>query len=229
MMVGSSSDGTDASLPAGALRRLVPDSLAKSSSTEMTSILSLPSALPGFSSGFGAGRSRPRRVPNRPVFVALSLYIWLRQPGAGCLSLSLVAPTNTSRSHHAGRHDAQAFGGSWQLYSGDRGTARFPSTASTSIPPDRNRKIGSAVAVAHAAQPAKEFAVTQVAKVQSETGLRLVPKRSETPSIRSSFSSMDSTTPADAVFRFAQIVHDSRTGAARSSSPGPRGTCLRPL
>ncbi|MDL2410980.1 alpha/beta fold hydrolase, partial [Rhizobium calliandrae] len=96
------------------------------------------------------------------------------------------------------------------------GTAISLNSVEVSIPPDRNRKIGEVQWPSRMPpNPQKEFAVTQVVKVPSEDkalewyrGNR--NKRHQVIIFVHGFNN----TYADAVFRFAQVVHDSGTDAA---------------
>lgn len=103
-----------------------------------------------------------------------------------------------------------------KLYSGDRGTAISVHSVSVSIPPDRNRKIGEVQWPAHMPpDPQEEFAVTEILKVQSEHQvLDWYRKKRNAKRQVVIFVHGFNNTYADAVFRFAQIVHDSGTDAS---------------
>jgi esterase/lipase superfamily enzyme len=111
-----------------------------------------------------------------------------------------------------------------KLYSGDRGTAISLNSVDVSIPPDRNRKIGEVQWPSRMPpKPETEFAVTKVAKVQSD-GQALDWYRRNRNSRRQViiFVHGFNNTYADAVFRFAQIIHDSEPMPLQSSSLGRR-------
>ena len=103
-----------------------------------------------------------------------------------------------------------------KLFSGDRGTAISLNSVDVSIPPDRNRKIGEVQWPSRMPpNPQKEFAVTEVAKVQSEgQAFDWYRKNRNTKHQVIIFVHGFNNTYADAVFRFAQIIHDSGTDAA---------------
>ncbi|PZN97699.1 MAG: esterase [Hyphomicrobiales bacterium] len=101
-------------------------------------------------------------------------------------------------------------------YSGDRAMTISLDRIVVSIPPDRARKIGDVQWPARApADPEKEFAVVETSKLTSEkqTGdwFRKNRNRKRQALI---FVHGFNNTYSDAVFRFAQIVHDARTDAA---------------
>lgn len=127
-----------------------------------------------------------------------------------------VAPTGTSRVTMLVATTRKPSEDHGKLYSGDRGTAISLNSVDVSIPPDRNRKIGEVQWPSRMPpNPQKEFAVTKVAKVQSE-GMALDWYRRNRNSRHQViiFVHGFNNTYADAVFRFAQIVHDSGTDAA---------------
>ena len=152
-----------------------------------------------------------------PVLVALSLIT------SGCANRAqnvlqplAVAPTGTSRVTMLVATTRKPSENPGRLYSGDRGTAISLNSVDVSIPPDRNRKIGEVQWPSHMPpNPQKEFAVTQVAKVQSEgQALDWYRKNRDTRHQVIIFVHGFNNTYADAVFRLAQIVHDSGTEAA---------------
>jgi esterase/lipase superfamily enzyme len=152
-----------------------------------------------------------------PALVALSLV------ASGCagrvqdvLRPLAVVPTGTSRVTMLVATTRKPSEDPGKLYSGDRGTAISLNSVAVSIPPDRNRKIGEVQWPSRMPpDPNKEFAVTQVDKVQSE-GQALDWYRRNRNFRRQViiFVHGFNNTYADAVFRFAQIVHDSGTDAA---------------
>ncbi|NRP74766.1 hypothetical protein ILFOPFJJ_05688 [Ensifer psoraleae] len=102
-----------------------------------------------------------------------------------------------------------------RLYSGERGTAISLNNVTVSIPPDRNRKIGEVQWPSRMPpNPEKEFSVLEVGKVATE-GQALAWFRKNRNAKRQVliFVHGFNNTYADAVFRFAQIVHDSGTNA----------------
>jgi len=152
-----------------------------------------------------------------PILLALSLI------ASGCANRAqdvlrplAVAPTGTSRVTMLVATTRKPSEDPGKLYSGDRGTAISLNSVDVSIPPDRNRKIGEVQWPSRMPpNPQKEFAVTEVAKVQSEGKAldwyrRNRNKRHQVIIFVHGFNN----TYADAVFRFAQIVHDSGTDAA---------------
>ncbi len=152
-----------------------------------------------------------------PVLLALSLVT------SGCASRAqdvlrplAVAPTGTIRVTMLVATTRKSSQDPGKLYSGDRGTAISLNSVDVSIPPDRNRKIGEVQWPSRMPpNPQKEFAVTQVDKVESEGKAldwyrRNRNKRHQVIIFVHGFNN----TYADAVFRFAQIVHDSGTNAA---------------
>ena len=152
-----------------------------------------------------------------PVLVALSL------AASGCASRAqevlrplAVAPIGTTRVTMLVATTRKPSEDPGKLFSGDRGTAISLNSVDVSIPPDRNRKIGEVQWPSRMPpNPQKEFAVTQVDKVESEGKAldwyrRNRNKRHQVIIFVHGFNN----TYADAVFRFAQIVHDSGTDAA---------------
>lgn len=151
-----------------------------------------------------------------PVLLALSIV------ASGCagrvqdvLQPLAVAPTGTTRVTMLVATTRKASEDPGKLFSGDRGTAISLNSVDVSIPPDRNRKIGEVQWPSRIPpNPQKEFAVTQVAKVQSEGQIldwyRANRKKHQVIIFVHGFNN----TYADAIFRFAQIVHDSGTDAA---------------
>ncbi|MGO8123157.1 alpha/beta hydrolase [Rhizobium ruizarguesonis] len=186
----------------------------------MTTSLSLPGRiaqdLTGF--GFGFAKAITARVGRAvPVLVAVSLVT------SGCanrvqdvLQPLAVAPAGTSRVTMLVATTRKPSEDPGKLFSGDRGTAISLNSVDVSIPPDRNRKIGEVQWPSRMPpNPQKEFAVTQVAKVQSEgQAFDWYRKNRNTKHQVIIFVHGFNNTYADAVFRFAQIVHDSGTDAA---------------
>ncbi|WP_245519690.1 alpha/beta hydrolase [Mesorhizobium sp. M2E.F.Ca.ET.219.01.1.1] len=105
---------------------------------------------------------------------------------------------------------------SGRLYSGDRGTAISLNEIVVSIPPDRNRTVGKIQwPLLVKPDPEKEFAVLSVGKIASQRAvLEWVRKNRNGKRQVLIFVHGFNNTYADAVFRFAQIVHDTGTDAA---------------
>ncbi|MDK4702137.1 alpha/beta hydrolase [Rhizobium sp. IMFF44] len=103
-----------------------------------------------------------------------------------------------------------------ELYSGERGTAISLNDIVVSLPPDRNRKIGEVQWPSHVpANPEKEFAVLKVGRVASERNIfEWFAKNRNAKRQVVIFVHGFNNTYSDAVFRFAQIIHDSGTDAA---------------
>lgn len=102
------------------------------------------------------------------------------------------------------------------LYSGDRGTSISLNSLTVTLPPDHNRQIGQVQWPARLpANPDREFSVMDVQKVESEQQImewfRQHRKKQGQVLI---FVHGFNNTYADAVFRLAQVVHDSRTEAS---------------
>ncbi|MGZ2383810.1 alpha/beta fold hydrolase [Rhizobium leguminosarum] len=184
----------------------------------MTTSLSLPGRIAQGLTGFGVAEAIAARLGRAvPVLVALSLVT------SGCASRVqdvlqplAVTPTGTSRVTMLVATTRKPLEDPGKLYSGDRGTAISLNSVDVSIPPDRNRKIGEVQWPSRMPpNPQKEFAVTQVAKVQSEgQAFDWYRKNRNKKHQVVIFVHGFNNTYADAVFRFAQIVHDSGTDAA---------------
>ncbi|KQV30262.1 esterase [Rhizobium sp. Root1203] len=184
----------------------------------MTSFLFFPGRSAQGPSGHGFAKSIAARLERAvPVLLALSLVT------SGCASRVpnvleplVVAPKDTSRVTMLVATTRKPSEDPGKLYSGDRGTAISLNSVDVSIPPDRNRKIGEVQWPSSLPpNPQKEFAVTQVAKVQSEgQAFDWYRKNRNTKHQVVIFVHGFNNTYADAVFRFAQIVHDSGTDAA---------------
>jgi esterase/lipase superfamily enzyme len=172
------------------------------------------------------GRLRPvpatRRTKHRrvlPVLVTLSVAI------TGCATRVenvlqppqvAVAASDASRVNMLVATTRKSSNDPGRLYSGERGTAISLNNVSVSIPPDRNRKIGEVQWPSRLPpNPEKEFAVLEVDKVASEVqALAWFRKNRNAKRQVLIFVHGFNNTYADAVFRFAQIVHDSGTDAA---------------
>ncbi|MBB4007278.1 alpha/beta hydrolase [Allorhizobium taibaishanense] len=102
------------------------------------------------------------------------------------------------------------------LYTGDRGSAISFNNVVVSIPPDRNRKEGEVQWPAHLPpKPEKEFAVVKVDTIANNgQALQWFDKTRNAKRQAVIFVHGFNNTYADAVFRFAQIVHDSGTDAS---------------
>jgi esterase/lipase superfamily enzyme len=158
-------------------------------------------------------RSRYRRMLLVPVV------LWLL---GGCA----VRPENvlqpvTATVSDAGQVDMlvvttrQATDNPGQLYSGERGMAISFDSVVVSIPPDRNRKIGKVQWPSRIPPNSKrEFAVLDTEKMASEQQM-LEWFRNNRNGKRQIviFVHGFNNTYADAVFSFAQIVHDAGTDA----------------
>ncbi|KAA0693276.1 alpha/beta fold hydrolase [Neorhizobium sp. P12A] len=151
------------------------------------------------------------------VLVALSLVT------SGCASRPqdvlrplAVAPTGTSRVTMLVATTRKPSEDPGKLFSGDRGTAISLNSVDVSGPPDWTRKIGEVQWPSRMPpNPQKEFAVTQVTKVQSESqAVDWYRKNRNAKHQVIIFVHGFNNTYADAVFRLAQIVHDSGTDAA---------------
>ncbi|WP_342210960.1 alpha/beta hydrolase [Mesorhizobium delmotii] len=103
-----------------------------------------------------------------------------------------------------------------RLYSGERGTAISLDSVTVTIPPDRNRKIGQIQWPSRVPpDPDREFAMIGVDKVATERQVfDWFRKNRNAKRQVLIFVHGYNNTYADAVFRFAQIVHDSGTDAA---------------
>ncbi|CAH2405864.1 alpha/beta hydrolase [Mesorhizobium ventifaucium] len=103
-----------------------------------------------------------------------------------------------------------------RLYSGERGTAISLDSVTVTIPPDRNRKIGQIQWPSRLLpDPDREFAMVGVDKVATERQVfDWFRKNRNAKRQVLIFVHGYNNSYADAVFRFAQIVHDSGTDAA---------------
>ncbi|MCV9998640.1 alpha/beta hydrolase [Pararhizobium sp. YC-54] len=183
----------------------------------MTTFHSFPGRIAQGLIGQGLAKAIAGRMGRAvPVLLALSMVT------SGCASRVqnvleplAVAPKDTSRVTMLAATTRKPSEDPGKLYSGDRGTAISLNSVDVSIPPDRNRKIGEVQWPSRMPpNPQKEFAVTQVAKVQSEKqAFDWYRKNRNTKHQVVIFVHGFNNTYADAVFRFAQIVHDSGTDA----------------
>ncbi|HEV2896342.1 MAG TPA: alpha/beta hydrolase [Pseudaminobacter sp.] len=124
---------------------------------------------------------------------------------SGATRVNLLVATTRKPSKDAGR-----------LYSGERGTAISLDSVTVTIPPDRNRKIGQIQWPSRLPpDPDREFAVAGVDKVATERQVFdwFRKNRNEKRQVLI-FVHGYNNSYADAVFRFAQIVHDAGTDAA---------------
>ncbi|WP_436798679.1 alpha/beta hydrolase, partial [Mesorhizobium escarrei] len=119
--------------------------------------------------------------------------------------VNLLVATTRKPSKDAGR-----------LYSGERGTAISLDSVTVTIPPDRNRKIGQIQWPSRfPPDPDREFAMVGVDKVATERQVfDWFRKNRNAKRQVLIFVHGYNNSYADAVFRFAQIVHDSGTDAA---------------
>jgi len=103
-----------------------------------------------------------------------------------------------------------------RLYSGDRGDEISIDRLIVSIPPDRNRKIGEVQWPSQIPpRPEKDFALLETSKMASEQqALQWFRKNRNAKRQAIIFVHGFNTTYAEAVFFFAQVVHDSGTDAA---------------
>ncbi|MCJ7995593.1 alpha/beta hydrolase [Rhizobium cremeum] len=125
------------------------------------------------------------------------------------------APSDTSRISMLVATTRKSSKNPGQLYSGDRGTAISLNSVTVSIPPDKNRKIGEVQWPSRLPpNPEREFAVLDVVKAESERQI-LEWFRQHRNSKRQVliFVHGFNNSYSDAVFRFAQVVHDSGTDA----------------
>ncbi|SCW35171.1 Alpha/beta hydrolase of unknown function [Rhizobium mongolense subsp. loessense] len=136
-----------------------------------------------------------------------------------------VAPTDTNRVTMLVATTRKPSQDPGKLYSGDRGTAISLNSVDVSIPPDRNRKIGEVQWPSRMPpKPEREFAVTEVAKVQSE-GQALDWYRKNRNSRRQViiFVHGFNNTYADAVSASRRLSMTPEPMPRRSSSPGRHG------
>jgi esterase/lipase superfamily enzyme len=103
-----------------------------------------------------------------------------------------------------------------RLYSSARGNEISLNSLTVSIPPDRNRNIGKVQRPKRVPpDPEREFTVVAADKVASERqALAWFRKNRNAKRQALIFVHGYNNTYADAVFRFAQIVHDGKTDAA---------------
>ncbi|MBB5537556.1 alpha/beta hydrolase [Rhizobium giardinii] len=164
------------------------------------------------------GRARPISARDRalPVLVVLSLVV----NGCAARVENVLQPLAASASDASRvdmlvattRRPSEKPG---QVYSGERGTAISLNTVVVSVPPDRNRKVGNVQWPSRVpANPEKEFAVLEIDKAGSEGQvLQWFRKNRNAKRQVVIFVHGFNNTYADAVFRLAQIVHDSGTDA----------------
>lgn len=181
-------------------------------------------------SGRGFARGPQRSARSRRIAAiyefpprALASLIVLSVLASGCatrvenvLQPQQVAASDASRVNMLVATTRRPSDDPGRLYSGERGTAISLNNLTVSIPPDRNRKIGEVQWPSRVPpNPEKEFAVLEVGKVAAE-GQALAWFRKNRNAKRQVliFVHGFNNTYADAVFRFAQIVHDSGTDAA---------------
>lgn len=102
------------------------------------------------------------------------------------------------------------------LFSGERATAISMTNIVVSVPPDKNRKIGEIQWPSRLpGDPAKDFVTLKTEGLGSESRVLTWLKRNRGPKKRVLiFVHGFNNTYSDAVYRFAQIAHDARTGAA---------------
>ncbi len=174
----------------------------------------------------GIGRSWPapatdRRGPRQLLSVAVLMSVAI----TGCATRVAnvlqppqvaVAASDASRVNMLVATTRKSSDDPGRLYSGERGTAISLNNVSVSIPPDRNRKIGKVQWPSRLPpNPQKEFAVLEAGKVATEgQAFKWFRKNRNARRQVLIFVHGFNNTYADAVFRFAQIVHDSGTDAA---------------
>lgn len=102
------------------------------------------------------------------------------------------------------------------LFSGERATAISMTNIVVSVPPDKNRKIGEIQWPSRLpGDPAKDFVTLKTEELASESRVLTWLKRNRGPKKRVLvYVHGFNNTYSDAVYRFAQIAHDARTGAA---------------
>ncbi|WP_377290304.1 alpha/beta hydrolase [Rhizobium sp. SG2393] len=102
------------------------------------------------------------------------------------------------------------------LFGGDRGDQISVASIVVSIPPDQNRKIGQVQwPQTLPADPRKEFSTVSVTPLDDDTGVNLWAKDNIPKSRRMLiFVHGFNNRYEDAVYRFAQIVHDSKADVA---------------
>ncbi|WP_244514867.1 alpha/beta hydrolase [Ensifer sp. LCM 4579] len=170
------------------------------------------------------GRLRPVPAPNRTApRRALAVLVFLSVAITGCatrlenvLQPPQSAAPDASRVNMLVATTRKASDDPGRLYSGERGTAISLNSVTVSIPPDRNRKAGEVQWPKHVPpNPDKEFAVLEVDKVGSEgQALEWFRKNRNAKRQVLIFVHGYNNTYADAIFRFAQVVHDAQTDAA---------------
>lgn len=128
----------------------------------------------------------------------------LSTPAGDAAKVDLLVATTRQKSENPGL-----------LFTGDRGAAVSFDNVVVSIPPEGNRKVGEVQWPKHLRpDPEKEFAVLTAEKVGSEQQLLKWASKNRNPRKQALiFVHGFNNTYADAVFRFAQIVHDAGTDA----------------
>ncbi|MEI1252372.1 alpha/beta hydrolase [Rhizobium aouanii] len=167
-------------------------------------------------------RSHPFVLAYRapPLLVAFLLIACLALPGCATrvqnvLQPLAAAPRDTNQVPMLVATTRKSSEDPGKLFSGDRGTSISINSVVVSVPPDRNRKIGEVQWPSRMPpNPEKEFAVVEVAKVESERRiLEWFRKHRNSKRQVIIFVHGFNNTYADAVFRLAQITHDSGTDA----------------
>ncbi len=181
--------------------------------------ISRPS-FPGRLQAARPGRIAPKHHKSSRRTPAFLLIACLLIPGCAnrvqdVLQPLAAAPPGTSRVEMLVATTRKPSENPGKLYTGDRGTAISLNSVTVSIPPDRNRKIGEVQWPSRLPpNPQKEFAVLEVTKTQSERqALRWFRKNRNAKRQVVIFVHGFNNTYADAVFRLAQITHDSGTDA----------------
>lgn len=153
--------------------------------------------------------------------VPLLLVLCVATPGCAnrvqdVLQPLAVSPKDTNRVTMLAATTRKPSQDPGKLYSGDRGTVISLNSVTVSIPPDRNRKTGEVQWPSRMPpNPEKEFAATEVTKIPSERqALDWYRRNRNSKRQVIIFVHGFNNTYADAVFRFAQIIHDSGTDAA---------------
>ncbi len=159
-------------------------------------------------------RRRRRMILLTPVVV--SLLAGCAPPREGVLFPLRAATSDATRVDMLVATTRKPTEDPGRLYSGDRGDEISINRLVVSIPPDRNRKIGEVQWPSQIPpNPEKEFALLEMSKIASERqALQWFGKNRNAKRQAIIFVHGFNTTFAEAVFFFAQVVHDSGTDAA---------------
>jgi esterase/lipase superfamily enzyme len=159
-------------------------------------------------------RGRLRMVLLTPVI--LSLLAGCATPRDGVLFPLRAATSDAARVDMLVATTRKPTEDPGQLYSGDRGDEISIDRLVVSIPPDRNRRIGEVQWPSQIPpNPEKEFALLEKGKIASEQqALQWFRQNRNAKRQAIIFVHGFNTTYAEAVFFFAQVVHDTGTDAA---------------